>query len=778
MFEKISKLMKFGIFRDFSWGNDTPSLASFNLIYGWNKSGKTTLSKVFVACEKKTTEFEQYPGDGEQRPGNGEFEVRISGGSVIRNSDCQNVTKQVRVFNRDFVEGNVSFDPTTFSNPIVYVSEKEIKDKERLDELRQRNHDLYRELESAKDRSEKYKDNEDSFRKSTALSIKNMLGNLKVQDKFRYYDKGDIKDTIDAVELNNFSKLSNEEFEEKKKLIATDSPTTQEPLSSKCPAFSYGGQDLLDFPELHVQLSELLNRQVVAETIDRFENDPELNKWAEQGFHLHRNRDERSRCMFCQNEFSANFWELLSKHFSNDYEKLQNDIKSFMELPTLKREEISVENSSLHFDLRDKYKHEAEKLNTIVRGLNDWIDKAVEKLETKREKPLSRINAMPAPEDFWDMYSNATEKLNFVVREHNSKVENHEAEILKAKKELEKHLIAEAIEKGNYIRIVDEYKSSLEAERNADKSVEENRKQISKLEEKTSDIGRAVQEINCHLEGFFGRKEIQLELDGSNKGYVIKRHGGIAYDLSEGEKNAIAFAYFIAKMREIGFEMEKGIVVIDDPVSSFDSNFVYHGFSLVKNHFGSAGQLIVLTHNFEFFNLVKQWFQEKNRNNRKKNKESIPCEFFMIKNEIKNEERYASVVSLDKTLREFKSEYNFLFSILYRFLDEGKEDYADLYTIGNVARRFLEVFVNFKIQTTGDLKSKMDQLDVDSVTQTEKDKVYRLIQEFSHGGDPVSMIEHKDKSEIRNAVEVLMKIVKESDKKHFNSLKKSVTAVC
>ena len=262
MFEKISKLMKFGIFRDFSWGDDTPSLASFNLIYGWNKSGKTTLSKVFVACEKKTTEFEQYPGDGEQRPGNGEFAVRVSGGSVIRNSDCQNVTKQVRVFNRDFVEGNVSFDPTTFSNPIVYVSEEEIKDKKRLDELRQRDNELASKHKLAKKKLKECEDSEDRFRRLTALTIKNTLGSLNVRDKFRDYNKRQIKDTIDDVKLENFSKLSDEEFERKKKLIATSSPTIQEPIHGKCPAFSYGGQSLLNFPELHVQLSELLNPDI------------------------------------------------------------------------------------------------------------------------------------------------------------------------------------------------------------------------------------------------------------------------------------------------------------------------------------------------------------------------------------------------------------------------------------------------------------------------------------------------------------------------------------
>jgi len=47
MITKISKLKDFGIFHDFSWERKLPEFKKFNLIYGWNRSGKTTISRVF-----------------------------------------------------------------------------------------------------------------------------------------------------------------------------------------------------------------------------------------------------------------------------------------------------------------------------------------------------------------------------------------------------------------------------------------------------------------------------------------------------------------------------------------------------------------------------------------------------------------------------------------------------------------------------------------------------------------------------------------------------------
>ncbi len=294
-----------------------------------------------------------------------------------------------------------------------------------------------------------------------------------------------------------------------------------------------------------------------------------------------------------------------------------------------------------------------------------------------------------------------------------------------------------------------------------------NNDKIRVLERKTSNIGKAVQKINKHLEDFFGRKEIQLELDISKKGYVIKRDGQPASNLSESEKTAIAFSYFIVKVQEKDFRIKEGIIFIDDPISSFDSNFIYHCFSVIKNDFKAAEQLFISTHNFELFNLVKDWFL------RKKKCDEL-CEFHMIENFVKNNKRHACLKQLEKTLLKFKSEYHFLFARLNDFINDSSPEYVDFYTIGNIARRFLEIFTNFKIPTTGDLASKIRQLDIGKISGTKKDKVYKLIQEFSHGSDPTSAIEHKDKTESQEAIKVLLNIVEESDPKHFELLKKNL----
>ena len=51
MITKINKIKDFGVFKNFS-GNTLPEFQVFNLIYGWNYSGKTTLSRVFGCLEK------------------------------------------------------------------------------------------------------------------------------------------------------------------------------------------------------------------------------------------------------------------------------------------------------------------------------------------------------------------------------------------------------------------------------------------------------------------------------------------------------------------------------------------------------------------------------------------------------------------------------------------------------------------------------------------------------------------------------------------------------
>jgi wobble nucleotide-excising tRNase len=61
MIERIESIRDFGIFRDLSWDNNLSDFGKLNLIYGWNYSGKTTLSRIFQAIEQRkvTDEYAQ-----------------------------------------------------------------------------------------------------------------------------------------------------------------------------------------------------------------------------------------------------------------------------------------------------------------------------------------------------------------------------------------------------------------------------------------------------------------------------------------------------------------------------------------------------------------------------------------------------------------------------------------------------------------------------------------------------------------------------------------------
>src|SRR6202000_1989075 len=106
---------------------------------------------------------------------------------------------------------------------------------------------------------------------------------------------------------------------------------------------------------------------------------------------------------------------------------------------------------------------------------------------------------------------------------------------------------------------------------------------------------------------FLGRTDLRFE--SGAEGYRVLRRGKPAKRLSEGEKTAIAFLYFLVQLTDQDFEMEEGIVVIDDPISSLDASAIYQAFSFLKNGTKAAKQLFVLTHNFEFLKLLTDWIK-------------------------------------------------------------------------------------------------------------------------------------------------------------------------
>jgi len=791
MISKISKLKDFGIFHDFSWKTELSDFKRFNLIYGWNRSGKTTISRVFASCEKKCTydkdKFKQYPE-------NGEFEIKTDDGTIVKNTDVATNVLPIKVFNQDFIDENISFDPSDSCNPIIYVSEEDIESKNKLKLLKgqiQPLSDKYQGLKTLRESAQKIEDN---FRISLAQTITQLLTDKKKQDRYYFYDKSKVKEKIDEVGVDNFADkiLSDEDKKKYEAISKSEAGKPQNTFPEYNFSFSFDDEIINSFQKIFDKVVAFLGKKVVSETLDRLKNDQILNSWVKQGFDLHKTKEEKEKCLFCQKPLDNDFLATLSKHFSKDYEDLQSAITSLKsEVLKIKQLEIVTKNDDLYPDLKDKYTNKAKELNECTKKINTWIDGAIKLLQEKYDNPLVVVSSPTQPEDFLSSYNDAILELNKIINKHNEKVSNHASEVSVAREKIELNSIATALVNQDYNKMVTDFEKALRDEREAFNTLDKNNFKISELEKQTSNIGKAIIAINKHLEEFFGRKEIELALDEDNKGYTIKRDGKPAKNLSEGEKTAIAFSYFVVKVGEGDFDKSKGIIFIDDPISSFDSNFIYHCFSMINVYFKEVGQLFISTHNFQLFNLVKEWFINKNNSTKKDNEKlksenktekPIPCEFFMVENFTESDVRKAKIIALDKTLRNYKSEYHFLFAKLKEFSEKQDTQYEDFYTISNMARRFFDIFADFKIPTTGDQKSKMEVLvkninDPDEkISTVDAGKAHKLVNEFSHNSDPTSTIEHKDKSESKDAIKILLNIVKESDPKHFEILEKSLVS--
>ncbi len=641
------------------------------------------------------------------------------------------------------------------------------------------------------------------------------------------YNRKKAEDKIKAVGVDNFKKriLSEEERKKYEEVSKSDEGKEQDLFQRFRFDFLFSGELINNFEELYIAIEKLLGKEIVSETLERLKDDSDLNNWVKQGFDLHKRKEEKERCLFCQKNLEIDFLGSLSRHFNKDYEELQKTIISLStEIAKIKKEKIPLENEELYPNLRLKYKENAKDVNSIVDDLNNWVEKVLNILQKKHDNPLSILNLAERPvtykrnysnevtdalhsaynkfgsplgklskdveEDYFDFcFDESISSVNKIIVEHNNKAKNHLTEVKNAREMLESHAIAAALSQQDFKKFESDLKEAEMKEKAVREALNKNDEAISELEKTTSNIGKAVKDINRYLKEFFGREEIKLELDNEENGYAIKRDGQLAQNLSEGEKTAIAFSYFIVKVEEKDFEIKEGIIFIDDPISSFDTNFIYQCFSLISSRFKETGQLFISTHNFQLFNLVKEWFVAKDIKSRKENEKlkkegstekPQPCEFFMVENFIDSGVRKARLVGLDETLRNFRSEYHYLFSLLNKFKDADL-NYADFYTIGNVARRFFDIFSDFKIPDSRDQRQKMEAIvkelnqnkkENEKISDSEVSRAYKLVNEFSHNSDPTSAIEHKDKSESKEAIKTLLNIVRESDPKHYGILEK------
>lgn len=136
---RVARLRHPGVFRDFTWATGLPTFGRYNLIYGWNGSGKTTISKQFRALETRMA------------PVSCEVTLTINGADVSGH-DFGQAALPVRVFNRDFVTESVFPIGGGEVPPILVVGKENVDKQKAVNRLKKDLADAQTKLTSARNK--------------------------------------------------------------------------------------------------------------------------------------------------------------------------------------------------------------------------------------------------------------------------------------------------------------------------------------------------------------------------------------------------------------------------------------------------------------------------------------------------------------------------------------------------------------------------------------------------------------------------------------------------
>ena len=748
--KKINKLINHRIFRDFNWPSDLHEFNEKNLIYGWNGSGKSTLSELFRSIEKRSPILD------------GEIEFAIAGDKIEgKNLDSIQVLPQIRVFNKDFLDDNVFTNHGALS-PIFYLGEKNIEKQKLVEklgnDLKQVERNL-KEKQSGRKQSEKLLD---EFIKEQAKTIKHILSSSGSRNQYNNYDKrtfqNKCEELIQLSEVQQSAKIvAGSDFEQLKKKLVT---THLEIL--KVPLFSYPDTQLLTD-----QVVVLLEKTIASAVIDALKSDQELSEWVKKGLSMHK-KDKSDNCLFCEQPLPENRISELDAHFNDEYNAFLSEIE--YQSKRLNKEieflefDFSIHKNDLYEHLKSDFRDRLLDLTNETAKLKKYLESLQAAVIQKAQKPFQSIEA-----NFSVVTGNTDLFNNFiaVIDQHNRETDEFQNMINETRVKIEESLVAKSLK--DYLQKKCDLQSASDTLKLTSSEHAELERKIRIIESEIEEHRRPAEELSADICSYLGRDDLTIEV--KDNGYEISRKGAPAKNLSESERTAIGFLYFLKSLSDNSFHLEDGIVVIDDPVSSLDSNSLFHAFGYMKDRTHNVGQLFILTHNHSFFRLVKNWFTHLPKQ-RKKDLSKRSGKFFMLTNKIKDGSRHAYISNLDSLLYDYESEYHYLFSLVYAMANtEGdNHDLQSYYHLPNIARRLLESYLAFRqpLKREG-LRQKLEPIKFDLA---KKNRIIRFLHTYSHS-DQISDPDHDPSilHETQRVLQDLLCLIQQDDCRHFEQMK-------
>lgn len=770
MIERILTIEKFGVFNDFNWNRDS-SLQDFrekNVIYGWNYSGKTTLSRIFCSLRDKTIHLD-YP--------DAKFKLKLDNNPEFNSENLNSFNTAVFVFNKEYIDSKLTWDSKTeLGEPIAFDVGENTTIRTEIEKLEEKIQYAESREQSTKTPINTFNEYENWRFREESKSIRLIISNNTIP-----FDKGHFKSTLNTITEDNIDSfiISTDKEVEELKILSNSTNDFQE----------FSEYDFkINLTDLKSSVSTLLEDEPTKDiVIDILENNKDLYRWVKEGLDFDENKET---CSFCGNSVTTDRITSLNNYFSNASKELRDKISDLRE--QIETEKSSVNSLEIPRSKNDFTEKERESIDSKIKSFKQVKENYISELnhlleELTRKEDGNIFNSITLSETNYEVseFKDWFTSVNEIIKRHNSLISNFESERSDAREKLKKHLIADYLKNENYFDKQTKCKNAQDWQKlyNKYRASKETLKQEKLDSLKT--ITKGKDELNKFIQKFLNRNDIKIDVTSDDK-FILLRKSRPARNLSEGEKTAIAFSYFLVQLESLGInEMRNTIVFIDDPISSLDTNHISQVYSLINSYFFRKNidtenpekvincfkQLFISTHNFEFFSFLRDSTQLKKKKRRTNpttgEKEDVPN--FGLYQVQKIDTDNSILKGLSKALRRFKSEYIYLFSIIYQYkkeIENGGEVYNIL--IPNALRRFLEIYTLMKIPNEPDsVENRIIEL-VDDINN------FKTLNHFSHFTSFEKATRHDELIMVLpTACDELFKLL-ELDEKHYESLKKSI----
>ncbi|GAA8886975.1 AAA family ATPase [Helicobacter pylori] len=675
----------------------------YNVIFGNNGCGKTSLTRAFELLISKNKCIEKYRTISTAESPSIEFECKDGSYKIEPNSNIGAPSFKVEIYNSDFLHNNAPFnsefglkklddDTIILESSVLGEETKEINQlkncKEKVEKRQKKIKDENSvETLSAKQESEikKYDEEIEKIRK-------------KVTSKT-------IQITLDEIKINNICEVSKNKFK-----VQEDALTNLEKDFDELDEAMNKFDDLkeMELPKDYQTIKDKL------ESLFSFDIDKEAGQvseeikehmskvgreFIEKGIELQKKMPDNA-CPFCTQEITNNIIQVYTSYFNKSIEQFNQD--SLEVSGTLKKilEQWNIKEILQSFERFEPFMK--KDFSTNKESLKNALDQIKALLE-KLQKEVGKKEGAKNEKEFQETDKKLSENY-----EKFQKCVDETRNILKQKKEQK-----ERLEKLKTELKEARIKKAKHDSYDWQKSKEEAERKLSILNRGHERLNCLLEKINKKLKGLYDQKRPDIETINNylkalnlpkyslDKDYRIVLNSDALENseakiiLSDGEKTTLAFAYFLARLKLFykKEDLKNLVVVIDDPISSLDEQRIYNTTCLVAkinqelareklSNEENKAQVFVLTHNHTFMARLINMIGKHAR--------------YL---QLERHQGQLKIVCKDKANGYFDTFYLLLFKEVYEFAkrETVQDDFNEAINYENKVRILLESFlkINF-----------------------------------------------------------------------------------